>query len=148
MRRAIERRSFCTLATSSASCEPHVVGVLYSAVEGALYISTAEGSRKLRNIRENPRVAICIPVRRFPVGPPFAIQFQATAELLPREDRDIERLLHAGRLKKIVAHGILEDPRTCFMRVTPHDRISTYGIGVPIRSLLRDPVGGARTVKL
>lgn len=148
MRRAIERRSFCTLATSSASCEPHVVGVLYAAVEGALYIATAEGSKKLRNIRENPRVAICIPVRRFPLAPPFAVQFQATAELLSPEDRDLDRLLRARRLKKIVARGIVDDPRTRFLRVTPHDRIWTYGIGVPIRSLLRDPVSGARTVKL
>ena len=81
VRRAIAKHSFCTLATSSAN-RPHGVGVLYTAVDGGLYVSTLKDSKKARNVAANPRVAICIPVRRFPMAPPFLVQFGATAEIL------------------------------------------------------------------
>ena len=35
--RAIARQSFCTLATVSPRNRPHVVGVVYAAVNGMLY---------------------------------------------------------------------------------------------------------------
>src|SRR3954468_15019447 len=86
IQRATERGSFCTLATSSAANRPHVVGVLYCLVEGALYIATLAGSVKVRNIKQNERVAVCTPVRRYPIGPPFSVQFQGTAVVLPTGD--------------------------------------------------------------
>jgi hypothetical protein len=146
--RAIARRSFCTLATSSGRNRPHVVGVIYAAVDGLLYVHTFDGTKKVRNIRENPHVGVCIPVRKYPVGPPFCVQFEATAEILSPRDPDVVRLLAAGRLKKITAHGALADPRTCFIRVTPAPRISTYGLGVPLFTLLRDPLHAGRSVAL
>ena len=148
VRRAIARHSFCILSTASASNRPHGVGVLYAAVDGALYVSTVEGSKKARNIRENPRVAACIPVRRYPLAPPFLVQFGATAEILSAQDPAILELLHARRLKKITGYGVLDDPDTCFLRITPDRRVFTYGIGVPLRTLLRDPTGASRTFDL
>jgi hypothetical protein len=146
--RAINRRSFCTLATSSEVNRPHVVGVLYAAVDGLLYVSTLETSVKARNIRANPRVAVCIPVRRFPVGPPFHVAFQGRAELCPRQDPRIVRLLEAKRLKPITSHGELDDPDSCFVIITPGPRVATYGLGVPVRRLLRDPVHASGSVEL
>src|SRR4051812_22758985 len=138
--RAIARNSFCVLASSAAD-RPHAVGVMYAAVDGVLYVATLTGSKKVRNIRDNRRVAVCIPVRRYPLVPPFAVQFEATAEVVPRDDPHIVDLLRTPRLKKITAHGELDDPRTCFLRLTPARRVSTYGVGVPLRALLRDPLG-------
>ncbi len=86
IRRAIAKHSFCTLATASAANRPLVTGVLYAAVGDLLYVSTLETSAKARNIRENHRVAVCIPVRRFPVGPPFTVQFQGTATVCPIDE--------------------------------------------------------------
>jgi nitroimidazol reductase NimA-like FMN-containing flavoprotein (pyridoxamine 5'-phosphate oxidase superfamily) len=148
VRRAIERHSFCTLATSSAANRPHVVGVLYAAVDGVLYVAASETSIKVRNVRENPRVAMCIPVRRYPVGPPFSVQFQGKAEVCSADDPRMVELLEAGRLKRITAHGELEDPDTCFLRVTPGRRVATYGLGVPLRTLLRDPIQASRSVEM
>jgi hypothetical protein len=107
-----------------------------------------EGSRKVRNVRANPNVAVCVPVRRVPMAPPFCVQFQGTAEVLAADDPDIVALIRAGRLKKILAHGALAVPGTCFLRVTPGRTISTYGIGVPLFALLRDPFHASRTVDL
>jgi len=42
----------------------------------------------------------------------------------------------------------LEDPRGCFLRITPNGRVGTYGIGVPIRKVLRDPLSAIGSVSL
>jgi general stress protein 26 len=148
VRRAIERGSFCMLATSSAANRPHASGVLYSAVDGVLYFAVSDSSVKARNVRANPRVAVCIPVRRYPVGPPFNVQLQGSAELLSRDDPEIASLLGARRLKNITTHGELDEPDTCFLRVTPGRRAHSYGLGVPLRTILRDPIRGSRSVEL
>lgn len=148
IRRAIARNSFCTLATSSATNRPLVVGVLYAAVDGVLYVTTLETSAKARNIRENDRVALCIPVRRYPVGPPFCVQLQGSAEIRRIDDPEIVGLLEAGRLKRITAHGELEDPAVCMLKITPGPNAATFGIGVPLRELLRDPRHASRSVRM
>jgi general stress protein 26 len=147
VRRAIAKHSFCTLATSSGN-RPHVVGVLYAPVDGALYVSTLQSSKKAQNIRDNPRVAVCIPVRRYPMAPPFLVQFRATAELLGNQDPTVVHLVRARRLKKITGHGELDDPENCFVRIVPDRTVHTYGIGVPLRTLLRDPLHASRTFDL
>ena len=146
--RAIKRHSYCVLATSSAANRPHVAGVLYSVVDGSLFVATLAGSVKARNARLNERVAVCIPVRRFPVGPPFAVQFQGKAEVLTLEDQPVVSALQAGRLRRITSHGELEHPDTCVVRIAPGPRIATYGIGVPLVKLLRDPLGASDGVEV
>jgi hypothetical protein len=146
--RAIGRRSFCTLATVSPAGRPHVAGVLYEAVGTTLYVNTLRTSRKARNVAANPEVAVCIPVRRLPLGPPSSAQFQAVAEILAVDDPDVVRLLEAGRLRSITGHGELGEPDGCFLRITPGRRVSTYGLGMPLRRLLRDPLHAAGRVDL
>lgn len=146
--RTIARRSFCTLATVSSAGRPHVAGVLYEAVGTTLYVNTRRTSRKARNAAENPRVGVCIPVRRLPLGPPSSVQFQATAEVLAVDDPDVIRLLEDGRLRSITGHGELDEPGTCFLRITPGARLHTYGLGLPLRRLVRDPLHAGGSVEL
>jgi general stress protein 26 len=148
LRNTIDKRSFCTLATSSPKQRPHAAGVLYEAVGMTLYVSTDRSSRKARNIAVNPHVGVCIPVRRLPVGPPSTVQFQATAEVLATDDPEIRRLADAGELKGITSHGELERPDGCFLKITPARRITTFGLGMPLRRLLRDPLNAAGSVEL
>jgi hypothetical protein len=136
------------LATSSEANRPHVVGVLYAAVGRLLYVSTLQTSVKARNIRANPRVAVCIPVRRFPVGPPFHVAFQGRAELSSRDDPRVVPLLEGRRLKPITSHGELDDPDSCFVIITPGRRVASYGLGVPVRQLLRDPLHANRSLEV
>ena len=146
--RALDRRSFCMLASVSAANRPHVAGVLYAAVDATLYVSTSLASRKARNIADNPHVGVCVPIRRLPIGPPSSLQFQATAAVLALDDPEVLRLVDAGKLKAITGHGELELPGGCFLRITPGRRITTYGLGMSIRQLLKDPLGAAGTVEL
>jgi len=144
--RELAKRSFLTLATVSAAQRPHVAGVLYVEVDGALYLNVHDTSIKARNIRENPRVALCIPVRKVPVGPPYVIHFQGTAELLPADDPGIAALIDAGRLKPILTKGVLDDPHSCFVRISPGRTVTTFGIGVSLLKVIREPLQAMRTV--
>jgi general stress protein 26 len=141
---AMRKRSFCTLATSSPAHQPHVAGVIYAMVDDKLYVSTQRTSRKARNIATNPNVFVCIPIRRVPVGPPSTVQFAAKAELLSA--RDVATLAQAGKLKAITSHGELELADICFVRITPSERLLTYGLGLPLRQLAKDPLNAAGLV--
>lgn len=148
-KRAIARNKFCVLATSSAKNRPHAVGILYAAVDFDLYLLIGDDTVKARNIRQNPNVAVSIPVRTVPFAPPMAVQFQGTARLLTVDDPEIQGLLKQGRLKRITGLGALDiTPNPCFVKVTPRRRIATYGLGISLIRLMRDVTQGQRSVEL
>ncbi len=146
--REIARHSYCVLATASADGVPHAVSVLYVEVDGHLYVATGHSTKKARNVGANPRVAVTIPVRKYPVGPPFSVQFQGTARLLERDDPEVADLLASGKLRKVVGYGVLKEADLCFIKITPARRVHTYGLGIPLRRFLRDVVHADRTVEL
>jgi general stress protein 26 len=148
IRRALARQSFCVLATVSADQRPHAVGLLYASVDLDLYVLVNETSVKVRNARENPRVAVCVPVRKYPVGPPMAVQFQGTAQILTPDDPAMRELLATRQLKRITGFGAARKPGSCFLKITPHQRISSYGLGVPLRRLMRDVSLGQRSISV
>src|SRR5262245_34658896 len=145
---ALGRRSFSVLAPASPAGEPHAVSVLYAAVGTTLYVHTFRDTVKARNVAANPHVAVSVPVRRLPVGPAMAVQFRGRAELVEQDDPEILRLIEAGSLKKICVGDEPTDPRGCFLRITPNGRVGTYGIGMPIRRVLRDPLSAIGSVSL
>jgi general stress protein 26 len=147
--RAIRRRSFAVLSTVSDAGFPHAAGVAYDTVGTTIYVNTHRASRKARNVAANPRVALVVPVRRLPVGPPFNVQFQGRAEVLTMDDPEISEHLGAGRLSKITGHGELEEPDGCFLRIRPTGTLHTYGLGVSALAVARDPLHvGPRSVAL
>ncbi len=145
---AIAKRSFATLATTSPQQRPHAAGILYAIVGDLLYVSTMRSSRKARNIAANPHVFVSIPVRRMPFGaPPSTIQFAATAEVLPVDHPDVVALAGAGKLKAITSHGELDLPDGCIVRITPGRTFHTYGLGMSLRALAKNPLGAAGRVE-
>ena len=147
--RAIRRRSFAVLSTVSDAGYPHAAGVAYASVGSTLYVNTLRSSRKALNVVTHGRVAVVIPVRRLPVGPPFTVQFQARATLLSSDDPEIAGHIDAGTLRSISSHGELDEPEGCFVRIVPNGRVQTYGIGVSAIAVARDPLHvGARTTDL
>lgn len=144
----MKKRTFATLASSSPIGQPHVAGVLYELVGTDLWLNTMRQSRKAKNIETNDRVGVTIPVRRIPVGPPSTIQFQGTAEVFARDSTEVMNLVNRGQLKSITSHGELELDGTCFIRVTPKRRIHTYGLGLSLMKLIRDPLNASGSVTL
>lgn len=146
--KAMAKRSFCMLATVSPANRPLAAGVVYEAVGTTLYVSTDRSTRKARNIADNPHVGVNIPVRRMPVGPPALVQFQGVAKVLASDDPEIVELLEAGQLKGVTSHGELDRPDSCFLRITPARKINTFGLGMSLLKLIRDPLNGAGSVEL
>jgi hypothetical protein len=147
--RAIRTRSFAVLSTVSSAGFPHAAGVSYAAIDSTIYVNTERSSRKARNVAANDRVALVIPVRRLPIGPPFTVQLQGRATLLALDDPEITEHLDGGRLKAVTSHGELEEADGCFLRIVPNGRAHTYGIGVSALALARDPLHvGARSTDL
>ncbi len=138
--RLMAKKSFCTLATTSPAGRSHSAGVVYDWVDGTLWVHASGTSRKARSIAANPHVGVCIPFRRLPVGPPFTIHFQATAELVAMDDPRIRALLDAGELGGIAGHGALDMPDGRFIAIRPTGRIHSYGPGARIIDLIRDPL--------
>ncbi len=149
IRKEMAKRSFCTLATTSTEMRPHVAGLRYAKIGDALYVTMHDDSVKARNIRENPRVAVCIPAKKVLLFPPFAVQFQGTATLLPVTDQRIQDLFAAGRLKGIIsAKDFNEDPGTIFARIVPNRRVTSYGLGVSLLQIVKHPAIAIRGVDL
>jgi len=146
--RAIRKRSFATIATSSPADQPHTAGVLYEAVGTTLYVNTMRASRKARNVASTPKVAVAIVIRRIPFGPPSTVQFQGTAEVLELDDPDVSALVEAGKLKTITGHGELDEPGGCFLRITPNNKLITYGLGMSLLALIRDPLDAGGVIRL
>jgi hypothetical protein len=145
--RQIATRSFALVATTSPIDRPHAAGILYDEVEGALYFSTVRESRKGRNIAANPNVAVTVPIRRIPVGPPANAMFQAAATILDNDDPEVRRLADTGRLKTISGHGELELAEGCVIRIDPPRVIHTYGLGISLWALMREPLRGGGRVE-
>lgn len=145
--RALEKASFATIATSSHRNRPHVVGIRYALIDRQLYIVVHEHSVKVRNIRMNPRVAISVPVRKVPFFPPYCVQFQGTAEVLPLDDPHIRKLIEANAFKRISTRKDLAKPGQVVIRVTPGGRLSTYGFGFSPLQVARDPQSAMRSIE-
>ena len=149
VRRAIHSRGFAMLSTVSPAGFPHATGVIYVPVGDELYVHTMRSSRKARNVAADGRIGVVIPVRKLPVGPPFTVQFQGRAEVLEMDDPEITALVASGALKKITGHGELDEPDGCFVRIRPTGTVHTYGIGVSVLAVAKDPIAnGPRSVVL
>lgn len=138
--RALARSTFCTLATVSPAGYPHSAGVVYVWADGSMWTHTMRSSRKGRNIEKLSRVAVTVPFRRLPAGPPFTLHFQAHADLVEMDDREVQPLLDAGALKEIAGHGALDEADGVFVRITPAGTMHSYGPGAGVLELIRDPL--------
>jgi uncharacterized protein len=56
----LKENEMCRLATASKIGEPHVVPVSYVWDENSAYIVTDYGTRKLKNMKENPHAAVLV----------------------------------------------------------------------------------------
>ncbi len=56
----LEENEMCRFATASKKGEPHVVPVSFVWDEGLAYVVTDYGTKKLKNLRENPHAAVLV----------------------------------------------------------------------------------------
>lgn len=90
----IEDNELCRLATSDSKNTPHVVPVNYIFRNGFFYIFADYETKKIKNIKENPKVALLIDVYRTPKNK--AVLIIGKADILERgeEYRQIYNLFY------------------------------------------------------
>lgn len=126
----INRVRVCRLATVSRGCSPHVVPVCHAFDGEKIYIATDEGTRKVRNIESNPRVAVVFDEYFEPWGRNRAVLVIGRAEVL-RGGEEYER---AARLLtdrfpyyKRPPYGPLDPEDTPIISIKP-EKVVSWGL--------------------
>jgi Pyridoxamine 5'-phosphate oxidase len=144
--RAVARASFAVLSHVTPAGEPRSSGVVYKAIGRKLVIAVAPGSWKARHMAADGRVAVTVPVRRggilslvAPI-PPATISFHGTALVHPAGSPLARSALdELGSLVPAAGRA-----SACVIEITPQGAFRTYGIGVPLRTMLSPAAAQAR----
>ncbi len=78
--RYLKGRTLCRLATASKDAEPHVTPVIYAMEGEDVIVAVDYGEKKLKNLRENPKVSLVVDEYR----PNRAVMIQGECEILER----------------------------------------------------------------
>jgi PPOX class probable F420-dependent enzyme len=76
----LKKHELCRLATASKDARPHVVPVIYAMDGENLIIAIDYKTKKLKNLRENPRVALVVDE----YSPNRAVMVEGECEILER----------------------------------------------------------------
>jgi len=144
--RAVGRASFAVLSQVTPAGEPRSSGVVYKVARQRLIVAVAPGSWKARHIAADGRVAVTVPIRRggalslvLPI-PPATISFHGTAVVHPAGSPGAQSLLdELGRLVPAERRS-----SACVLEIIPDGAFRTFGIGVPLRTMLDPPAAQAR----
>ena len=111
----LEQNELCRLATASKKGELHIVPVSYVWRDGIAYVVTDYGTRKLRNLRENPHAALLIDTN----ATRKAVMISGTTQLIEKgeEYRRIYKLFHS-RLDW-VKRDPWKEGEAPFVKITP-----------------------------
>jgi PPOX class probable F420-dependent enzyme len=85
----LKSHELCRLATASKDAKPHVVPVIYALDGENIIVAIDYKTKKLRNLRENPRAALVVDEYR----PNHALMVEGECEILER-GKEYLRLLH------------------------------------------------------
>jgi PPOX class probable F420-dependent enzyme len=78
----LKSHELCRLATASRDARPHVVPVIYAVDGEDVIVAVDYGTRKLRNLMENPRAALVVDEYR--PGPHGGLFVEGDCEVLER----------------------------------------------------------------
>ncbi len=76
----LRAHELCRLATASKDARPHVVPVVYVLDGEDIVVAVDYGTKKLKNLRENPKVALVVDER----GPNRAVMVEGECEIFER----------------------------------------------------------------
>ncbi len=120
----LEQNEMCRIATASKKNELHIVPVSYVWNDGFVYVVTDYGTRKLKNLRENPNAAILIDTS----GTSKVLMVSGTVQLIEKGEnyRRIYKLFHS-RLDW-VKRDPWKEGEAPFVKLTPTFKAS-WGLG-------------------
>ncbi len=129
MARLLARERVCRVATADRGGTPHVVTVCHILADGKIYFATETGSKKARNLRENPRAAVLVDLYSEDWSGLRGVMVQGTVRLIPGGPRfrKIRKLLYA-KYPQYPSEAGLEESEDTIVEVTPR-RVSSWGFG-------------------
>lgn len=149
IRNILKKNMWLVLSTVDDKHQPHSAVVVYQSDGRVLYVTTGVNTRKVKDIQKNKKVSITIPIRKnflhkIVPAPPAELHFNATAELVPREDEHAREVF-----KKFLKHENEEQlsQDSIWIKITPSNVISTYGVGVKLFAM-RNPEKARNIVRL
>ena len=77
----------CRVATAGATRVPHLVPVCHVLAGGKIYFASGDDGRKVKNLRENPRVTLTVDVYSDHWGTLKGVMIQGRARLIERGPR-------------------------------------------------------------
>ncbi len=103
------------IATVGKNCTPHIAPVWFIYDNGAIMIGTLKKTKKIKNIKNNPAVAVAIDtiVGESVSGGAKGARFQGKAELVEKDTLEtIQKLCikYLGSLDHPIAEQLLHDP--------------------------------------
>jgi len=120
----LEQNEMCRFASASKTGEPHLVPVSYVWDDNCVYIVTDYGTRKLRNLRENPQAAILVDT----AGTQKLLLISGPVELIEKgeEYRRLYKLFHSKL--DWVKRDPWKEGEAPFVKLTPAFK-SGWGLG-------------------
>jgi PPOX class probable F420-dependent enzyme len=116
--------NIAVVATVDPDGQPHVVPTWYLHEDGEVVFHTGLRSRKYRNLRQNPRVTLCIDVKTAPYR---AVVLYGQAEMEVRTDEERTRRMAVAYLGEGIGNRYadsLHGERLVVVRVRPKRVIS------------------------
>jgi PPOX class probable F420-dependent enzyme len=77
----------CRVATAGAAGVPHLVPVCHVVAGGKIYFASGDDARKVKNLRDNPRVTVTVDVYSDHWGTLKGVMVQGRARLVERGPR-------------------------------------------------------------
>lgn len=113
------------IATVGKDCTPHITPVWFLYEDGTIIISTRKGSTKIRNIKNNPAVAISIDTTGESMNK--GVIFRGKAELAEKDTLEIVKKSckkYLGSLDHPVAKQLLQVKEAVVIKLKPQKTIS------------------------
>jgi hypothetical protein len=146
--RQLEKQFFGVVGFVTAQGEARTVGIAYLVRERKLYFCTDANAWKTKHVRHNPHVSMTVPIaKRMPllpwiIIPAATITFSGTGRVL--ELTAVAAEIPDTLLKDLQPAEELRQ-HTSVVEITPKGDFITYGVGVPLKTMLRPAEAGGRT---
>ncbi|MFX1479867.1 MAG: pyridoxamine 5'-phosphate oxidase family protein [Promethearchaeota archaeon] len=147
--RKLVRKKMWLVLTTLDEDTPYSSVMVYQSDGETIICQTGINTFKAKNIRNNNKVAITIPIRKnflhkLIPAPPAELHFTTTAEILSFNDEEA-RKIYAKFLKRSEKEKLPQD--SIWIRIKVPDKVTTYGIAVPLLKM-RKPLEARKTVYL
>jgi PPOX class probable F420-dependent enzyme len=122
---ALER--ICRVATTGRRGAPHVVPVCHVLIDGKIWFASEKNARKVRNLRENPRIAVTVDLYAEAWTSLRGVMIQGTARVVAKSPtfRRIRKALYA-KYPQYPDESAIGDDDSVVVEVTP-SRVFAWG---------------------